>query len=282
MSLSLRKLKEVVVIALQYNFTTREREQLYFILLEHFTGLTRLNYLTFPDREVSSTQHESIVNSIMLLNKGIPVQHITEKAYFRDLELKVNKHVLLPRPETEELVGLVLDEISPNDRILDAGTGSGCIPLSLKNELPGIDVIGIDISQEALDVAQLNGENLGLDVKFKKMSIIESLSELGEFQVLVSNPPYIAKAEATMLESNVYMHEPHAALFSITEDPLYFYKALKKRALELVNPNGYIFLELHEDYADETAELFTSDKFKDVEILSDLQGKLRFLKTKRI
>ena len=168
MSLSLRKLKEVVVIALQYNFTTREREQLYFILLEHFTGLTRLNYLTFPDREVSSTQHESIVNSIMLLNKGIPVQHITEKAYFRDLELKVNKHVLLPRPETEELVGLVLDEISPNDRILDAGTGSGCIPLSLKNELPGIDVIGIDISQEALDVAQLNGENLGFSRKSQK------------------------------------------------------------------------------------------------------------------
>ena len=282
MTLSLKKLKKSVVSALQYNFTAREKEQVFFILLEHFTALSKITYLTNSDQEISIDQNESILHGVTLLNKGIPIQHITEKAYFRDLELQVNKNVLLPRPETEELVSLVLGHISPNQRVLDLGTGSGCIGLSLKSELPNLEVHGIDISQDALDVAQLNAKNLGLEMNFTKLSMTENLSGLGEFQVLVSNPPYIGKHEAPKLESNVYRHEPHIALFSITEDPLYFYKTLEKSALEILKPGGFIFLELHEDYANKTAELFKSEKFEDVEIFNDLQGKLRFLKAKRI
>ncbi len=282
MTLSLKKLKKSVVSALKYNFTAREKEQVFFILLEHFTALSKITYLTNSGQEISIAQNESIHHGVMLLNDGIPIQHITEKAYFRDLELQVNKNVLLPRPETEELVSLVLGHISPNQRVLDLGSGSGCIGLSLKSELPSLEVHGIDISQNALDVAQLNAKNLGLEMNFTKLSMTENLSGLGEFQVLVSNPPYIGKHEAPNLESNVYRHEPHIALFSITEDPLYFYKALEKSALEILKPGGFIFLELHEDYANETAKLFKSEKFEDVEIFNDLQGKLRFLKAKRI
>ncbi len=282
MTLSLKKLKKSVVSELQYNFTAREKEQVFFILLEHFTALSKITYLTNSGQEISIDQNESILHGVTLLNEGIPIQHITEKAYFRDLELQVNKHVLIPRPETEELVSLVLGHISPNQRVLDLGTGSGCIGLSLKSKLPNLEVHGIDVSQDALDVAQLNAKNLGLEMNFTKLSMTENLSGLGEFQVLVSNPPYIGKHEAPKLESNVYRNEPHIALFSITEDPLYFYKALKKSALEILEPGGFIFLELHEDYANKTAELFKSEKFEDVEIFNDLQGKLRFLKAKRI
>jgi len=282
LTLSLKKLKESVVSALQYSFTTREKEQVFFILLEHFTGLSKITYLTSSDHEITTVQNESIHHGVTLLNEGIPIQHITEKAYFRDLELQVNKNVLLPRPETEELVSLVLGHIPPNQRVLDMGTGSGCIGLSLKSELPSLEVNGIDISQDAIDVAQLNAKNLGLEVNFTKLSMTENLSGLGEFEVLVSNPPYIGKNEAPDLESNVYQHEPHIALFSITEDPLYFYKAIEKSALEILKPGGFVFLELHENYANETAELFKSKKFEDVEIFNDLQGKLRFLKAKRI
>ena len=162
MTLSLKKLKKSVVSELQYNFTAREKEQVFFILLEHFTALSKITYLTNSGQEISIDQNESILHGVTLLNEGIPIQHITEKAYFRDLELQVNKHVLIPRPETEELVSLVLGHISPNQRVLDLGTGSGCIGLSLKSKLPNLEVHGIDVSQDALDVAQLNAKNLGL------------------------------------------------------------------------------------------------------------------------
>ncbi len=269
-------------MSLSDRFSSREKEQLFFHLIAHYANVSRLIYLTNPGSIIDSESEKLLVNAIDRLNDNVPVQYITNKGYFRDLELFVDESVLIPRPETEELVQLALGSLQNISRVIDLGTGSGCIALSLKSEIPEISVSAIDYSQEALEVAKKNSAELDLSISFHYLSMTESLSSLGKFDLLISNPPYIAIEEHKTLEENVVAHEPHMALFSTNSDPLHFYRAIQERAEELLECNGVVFLELHENYAEQTAGLFHSDSYKHVEILLDLQGKQRFLKAVKL
>ena len=281
MKLNLFNYESEVVDALQYNFSLREKEQIFFSLISHFGSISKVDFLISSSNEVSEKLEKDILNAIGKLNQGIPLQHITQIGYFRDLELFVNENVLIPRPETEELVSLVLEELSSHAKVLDLGTGSGCISLSIKSEFPEAIITGIDLSEKALEVAKQNGQKLDLDVSFLHLSMTEKLTQLGMFDILISNPPYIGKEEEKELDDNVVLHEPHMALFSDTEDPLYFYKLIYERALDNLVDGGFLFLELHENYSESTKQIFITNEFKDVEILTDLQGKLRFLKAQK-
>ena len=194
---------------------------------------------------------------------------------------------MIPRPETEELVDLVIKEVKKKSNaqnnldkkksLLDIGTGSGCIPITLKKNLPETDVYSIDVSEKALDVAKRNANMNGADVKFVLGNFLDENKwiEFSSFDVIVSNPPYIPKKGMEEMSKNVVDYEPHLALFVPDDDPLIFYKAIARFAEKKLLPGGRIFLELHEQLAEEVKGLFSF--FGEVQVKNDMQGKERFL-----
>lgn len=209
-----------------------------------------------------------------------PVQYVLGESYFYGLKLWVDESVLIPRPETEELVDWVLKSINATDRpaLLDIGTGSGCIPLALKNNLPQADVYALDISEAALAVAERNGANLGLEVQWRLADILNPAPDAGlpDFDIIVSNPPYITVAEQSSILSHVLDYEPHLALFVSNNDPQQFYKAIEVFARKKLKAGGRIFLELHRDFAEETAEYYRSKGWNTV-LRKDMQDNNRML-----
>lgn len=225
------------------------------------------------------------------LLSGEPVQYVLGEAWFRDLRLKVDKRVLIPRPETEELVEWIIQDgvrssSSTSDEdvgplILDIGTGSGCIALALKKELPDAEVFGIDISYKALDVASANAEHLGLEVRWLEMDVIKDWGWLPPSDIIVSNPPYVLRSEEASLADNVRKFEPRQALFVPDDDPLLFYDTLAVMASELLQPGGRIYVETHADMAQRVAELFRNEGLTDIVIRKDLSGKDRMVRAGR-
>jgi len=218
-------------------------------------------------------------NDLSQLVSGKPLQYIIGVADFGDLRLKVNNSTLIPRPETEELVAtIVQDHRNKKMRTLDIGTGSGCIALLLKKLIPEAIVTGIDVSAEAIHVANENAEELGLAVNFikKDITVSEDLQMMGVFDVIVSNPPYITTDESEKLHSNVIDHEPHQALFVGHDDPIYFYKVILDFAKEHLSQDGSIYFEINESFGPQLIELCTKMDFIG-EIKKDLAGKDRML-----
>lgn len=278
---SYKELKNSFVGKLEYSYTQREKDQIFFLLLEHFFEVSKLDYHLDSNKRSSELMVREFMSFVSKLNRGYPVQYLTNRAFFRNLELYVDDSVLIPRPETEELVELVLKDLKSPSRVIDLGTGSGCIPLSIKDEHPQVEVIGIDLSEKAITTAIKNKQELKHEVTFSVRSMTESLIDLGEFDVVVSNPPYIGIDEKESLEEHVVQHEPNMALFSTSKDPLFFYKEIYSRCIELLKSNGRVYLELHENYAQDTFHVFNTNDFRDVEIFNDLQGKQRFLVAKK-
>jgi len=199
------------------------------------------------------------------------------KLFFYGLPLKINEHVLIPRPETEELVDWVIKEVKhKKDSLLDIGTGSGCIPIAIKKNLPAISVSAIDISAEALKVASANALINGTEVNFIEADIL-SYSSDEKYDVIVSNPPYIRELEKADMHENVLAHEPHAALFVSDENPLIFYKTISDFAYINLNPNGYLFFEINEFLWEETLKILIDKGFKNIELRKDMQGKDRMI-----
>lgn len=214
------------------------------------------------------------------LRKGEPLQYITGFTYFDELKIRVSPAVLIPRPETEELVHWIAESLSPdfNGTIVDWCTGSGCIALALKNRFPHATVIGYDLSETALEIARQNASELQLDVLFEAKDALTDDSEL-PVDIIVSNPPYIPEQDAAEMHENVLEHEPHMALFVPDSDALIFYRSITEKALRTLRPGGDLYFELHERYADETKQLvLDTNNFQSVEIRNDLQGKARMLK----
>lgn len=214
------------------------------------------------------------------LQKGEPLQYITGFTYFDELKIRVSPAVLIPRPETEELVHWIAESLSPdfNGTIVDWCTGSGCIALALKNRFPHATVIGYDLSETALEMARQNASELQLDVLFEAKDALTDDSRL-PVDIIVSNPPYIPEQDAAEMHENVLEHEPHMALFVPDSDALIFYRAITEKALRTLRPGGDLYFELHERYADETKQMvLDTNNFQSVEIRNDLQGKARMLK----
>ncbi len=265
-----------------------EIESFFFILTEFLHNLKRIDVSLNPGFEVSETDLEKWQTIISELKTEKPIQYITGEAWFYGLRFGVNENTLIPRPETEELVEWIIEsqklqvenltpKKSKNLTILDIGTGSGCIPIVLKKEIPNTDVSAIDISEKALEMARKNALDNQVEVKFLYKNILETASLYKKYDIIVSNPPYVRNIEKQEIKRNVLEYEPHLALFVDDTDALLFYRKISQLVLKSLAPNGKLFLEINQYLGKETVELLEQIGFKNIELRKDLKGNDRMI-----
>lgn len=273
--------KQHIINAIQSVYDEREAGNIAVLLIEHFTGLSKMNQFLEKDRLWPENMTEPFNAAILRLQKGEPIQYIMGKTWFYGLELKVNQHTLIPRPETEELVEMLIEYLPslPADqpRILEVGTGSGCISLAIASRIPKAIITAIDISEEALSIAKENAEQNNLRIDFRKLDFLDNThwSSLGHFDVIISNPPYIKQTEASSMHTNVLAFEPHTALFVTDNDPLIFYHAIAAFSKTSLQKHGAIFVEINEILGKETKAVFETSYR--VSLQNDMQGKERMI-----
>ncbi|QIL42106.1 peptide chain release factor N(5)-glutamine methyltransferase [Pedobacter sp. HDW13] len=258
-----------------------EASALFRLASAHVLGLSFTQLRMLRDTAVDLVNEQQLLSMLSDLQMGKPVQHVLGEAHFYGLVFKVNENVLIPRPETEELVEWIISDSSlqfavRDIKILDIGTGSGCIPVTLKKHLPQAGVSTLDVSEEAITVAKLNATQIGVEVNFILADILTFSSEL-KFDVIVSNPPYIRYLEKVEMHDNVLEYEPHLALFVSNDDPLIFYKAIAVFALTNLKPNGKLYFEINEYLGQETVDMLVSKGFENIELRKDMQGKDRMI-----
>jgi release factor glutamine methyltransferase len=293
-----------------------EIDSLYYYTIEHVCRVNHACILTNKTKLLSAVQEASLGLILDELKTGKPIQYILGETAFYGLRLKVNSSVLIPRPETEELVDWVLKEIKDKGfevegvrsgaqsrnrewperglKILDIGTGSGCIPIVLKKHLPEAEVFGLDISAKALETAMRNAVLNGTEVRFVKGDILRVMSgefsafnsgtftfPLSAFDLIISNPPYIAQKEKEQMHRNVLQHEPHIALFVSDNEPLLFYSGIADFAKEHLRDAGELFFEVNEAYGNEIVAMLNQKGFKEIELRKDMQGKDRMVRAVR-
>ena len=239
-------------------------------------GITRNELLVEPNAEIDIPDLEDIVAK---LRCWTPVQYILGSADFMGLQFEVDGSVLIPRPETEELVAWVAGNTPRGAAILDVGTGSGCIAIALGREVAEAKVYGLDISLDALAVARRNGERLAPSVKFVEGDALGSFDELFDhpFDVIVSNPPYIPAADKRLMRPNVVDYEPHTALFVPDADPLCFYRAIARTARRMLRSSGRLYFEIYEMLAEQMAAMLNAEGYTDVVVREDFRGKPRLI-----
>lgn len=270
--------------ALTELYDARESAAIAHEVMEHITGATRLQRITDKDKTLTADQQVEYERMLPLLQAGSPLQYVTGKCWFMGREFTVDSSVLIPRPETEELVQWILDDNKEGQiSVLDIGTGSGCIPISVKLGLPRADVSAIDVSKEALAVANANATTLGADVSFAAFDFLDTTQwdSLGTYDVIVSNPPYIPQAEEATLHPNVRDHEPVLALFVPDNDALLFYRHIADLGLSHLQEGGAVYCELHVDYTVETQALFKAKGYTHTELRKDIHGNQRMLKAQK-
>lgn len=213
------------------------------------------------------------------LQTNEPLQYVLGKTEFYHCEILVNQHVLIPRPETEELVDAILKSSDQPKRILDIGTGSGCIPIALKKARPNCDLYGLDISHHALELAQKSALLNQVEVFFSQADIlVNDLKDLPLFDLIISNPPYVLESDKADMSKNVLNFEPHLALFVPNNDPLRFYKRIAELALTKLTAGGKLYFEIHERFGQETCAMLSAFGYQNCEILKDMQGKDRMVR----
>jgi release factor glutamine methyltransferase len=245
-------------------------------------GIDRLHLLINPDQSSTSVMTDRILEICAQLKTGKPIQYILGETIFFDCILKVNIDTLIPRPETEELVSIILKENKEfKGGIIDFGTGSGCIAIALKKNMPLAIVTAVEISEPALESAKNNALLNNVKISFIKEDIFQfDPLMISKTDIIVSNPPYVLESEKKFMNPNVLDFEPHKALFVPDEDPLIFYRAILSLAQKMLTPGGRIYFEINETKGIETCNLLYSAGFKEISILDDLSGKNRFVKGK--
>jgi release factor glutamine methyltransferase len=275
-----REAEQRLASDLQIIYSNRESGQLASWVMEHITGLQRVDRLLQKNQPLTIDQgeHWVLIRERMLQHE--PIQYVLNEAPFMGLLLEVNRHTLIPRPETEELVSWVLDDHpEKNLRVLDAGTGSGCIALALKQQQPSWEITAGDSSLEALQVAAKNAARYQFHIHFAEMNILnpQDLGWCGKYQVIVSNPPYIPHKDKASMEAHVTAFEPTTALFVPDENPLQFYKALVAAAPLHLEKGGWLYAEINEGMGDATLQLFQNAEWQ-AELRKDLQGNYRMIR----
>lgn len=269
-----------------------EIESFFFILTEYLHQMKRIDVALQPNFELSEVEVKKWNEIIAQLKEEKPIQYITGEAWFYGLRFEVNENTLIPRPETEELVEWILNSpITQNLKpitILDIGTGSGCIPIALKNKLPQATISAIDISEKAVQVAKRNAKLNEVEINFIQANIleVEDLSNLRttnsllptRYSIIVSNPPYVRDLEKSEIKKNVVDYEPHLALFVDDVDALLFYRKIAQLALKNLAPNGFLFFEINQYLGKETVELLGNLGFKNIELRKDIYGNDRMIR----
>lgn len=257
-----------------------EIQSFFNLLVEFKLNLTRIEVALQPDFEISKTDLELLQKALSDLKKYIPIQYIIGETEFYGLPFTVNKNVLIPRPETEELVDWIIKDWknSKEIKILDIGTGSGCIPISLAKNLQNSEVYSIDISSEAIKTAKNNAGINNVSIHFTEADILNTTKLTNTFDVIVSNPPYVRELEKEQMQQNVLANEPHLALFVKDENPLLFYDKITDLAKSHLSKNGQLYFEINQYLGKETIELLKSKGFTTIELKKDIFGVDRMLK----
>lgn len=293
--MNFKQLEQYFIVETADVYDSEESKQLFYMIVEHLTGWNRSLLLMRKEEEVTGDLQQKFVGILHEIQKGVPVQHIFSEAWFYGLKFKVNGSVLIPRPETEELVEWILNDLSASGkghqstadnvqtRILDIGTGSGCIAISLQKFGNQIDADAMDVSEEALIMARENAVINIATVNFIAADILKAVCDPAgirtpRYNVIVSNPPYITDDERLEMHQNVLDYEPHLALFVTNDNPLIFYKAIADYALQNLEPGGYLYFEINEYLGKQMIEMLLSKGLTDIILKKDMQGKDRMIR----
>lgn len=282
--MKISELKNHFKTALSELYPSEEIQSFFNILSEKYLKLSRVEIALNPGREISEIDFEKFQIALIRLKKNEPIQYIIQETEFYGIPFKVNQHTLIPRPETEELVDFILSDQRPiaskkkSITILDIGTGSGCIAISLAKNLPSSKVSALDISEEALNIAKENAAINKVEVNFFQTDILKVKTLPQLYDVIVSNPPYVRELEKKLMQQNVLKYEPEAALYVNDEDPLLFYRVISRLAKTHLRPGGKLFFEINEYLAEETVLLLKTEGFQNIELKKDIFGKARMLK----
>ena len=261
-------------------FDEMESESFFYIILEHLHNLKRIDLALQPDLEISEKELNNWEAIVAELKTQKPIQYILGETFFYDLKFEVNENTLIPRPETEELVALILNSNTGTQKklkILDIGTGSGCIAISLAKNIPNAQVFALDVSEKAIKMAQKNAKLNEVTITFLHQSILETDNLNQQFDIIVSNPPYIRNLEKIEINKNVLDYEPHLALFVENDDALLFYRKIAQLAKKNLNQNGQLFFEINQYLGKETLKLIEDLGFKNIQLHQDIYGNDRMI-----
>lgn len=259
-----------IMRSLEGVYDRQELQSLALMICKEQLELTDIDIYLRKDINLSGKKEHLLKHTIERLKAHEPIQYVLGKAVFYGMTLKVGSGVLIPRPETEELVELMLKENSGRMRVLDIGTGSGCIAIALARHLHEATVEAWDVSTEALAIARDNADALHADVSFCLVDIFKTIPTGNKFRIIVSNPPYIPNKEKAAMNKNVLEWEPESALFVPDDDPLRFYRRIAQLGLEMLTPDGRLYLEINQSYGNETAELLREAGYKNIRLIKDL------------
>ncbi len=272
--------KQYFFSELSNSFPKTEIQSFFNMLIEHQLKLSRVEIALNPAIEISQTHLDFLQNALSNLKKGVPIQYIIGKTEFYGLPFKVTKNVLIPRPETEELVNWILNDTKDiaNINILDIGTGSGCIAISIAKNLPNATIFALDISSKALEIAKENAKLNGVSIQFIEADILNSPKSNEKLDSIISNPPYVRELEKKQMQKNVLENEPHIALFVKNENPLLFYDKIADFALTNLKQNGSLYFEINQYLGNQTLDLLKSKGFQNIKLKKDIFGVNRMLK----
>ena len=253
------------------------------ILLKHFYNIEITDIIINKKIKISNAIEKKINHSIDRLKANEPIQYILGEETFFNRIFFLNEHVLIPRPETEELVNMILSENkeTKNLKILDIGTGSGCIAITLQKELTNAEVYALDISEQALKISKKNSLYHKCKIYFMKQDILNENVLLNDIDIIVSNPPYVKKSESIYMEKNVLQFEPPNAIFVKDKNHQIFYEKIAEIGKNILKPNGKVYVEINENLSNETKKTFKNNNYKNIEVYKDLFGKFRFIKANK-
>ncbi len=281
--MQLSEIKNIFHLELDSLYQKEEVANFFYMFMEKYLNLERFTLVMQPNFSITKEEEQSFFEGLTQLKQEKPIQYIFGETHFMDLTLKVNENVLIPRPETEELVKWVIDdcqvERSRNLRILDIGTGSGCIAISLAKTLSNAKVFALDISNKAITVAMENAKHNDVKIEFLQGDILSiDPTKLPVFDIIVSNPPYVRELEKKEIQNNVKKYEPRQALFVPDDDTLVFYDAIAEFSRKNLVIGGKLYLEINQYLAEETKTLFEVKKFKEVILKKDIFENYRMLR----
>ena len=254
-----------------------ELNEFFFWLIEYYCNINRMEYILNPNYLIDKDQKSNLFKAIEQLKKNMPIQYVIGESEFMNLKFYLNNKVLIPRPETEELVSWVLSMKPVNKKILDIGTGSGCIAITLAKFIKSCELTAWDINKEILEVARKNALSNKVKVLFEIQDISRIKSDK-KFDIIVSNPPYICNSEKKNIKENVLLFEPHKALFVDDNDPLFFYDKIIDFGKKNLNNNGNIFFEINENHNQKVSDLLIKAGFHDIELKKDYRLKNRMIR----
>lgn len=279
---TIQSLKQYAIKKLKDSYDQREIESICKIIYTDLFGFSVTDLILNRNQSLSDEQITQFRNIVSQLELNIPIQYIIGWSEFAGLKFRLNRDTLIPRPETEELVMLVSNYVTPGLRILDIGTGSGCIAVTLAHLNPNSIVEAVDISAHALEQAAQNAETNQTQVRFQQTDILEFENySWSQYDIIVSNPPYIRMSEKSAMEDRVLKYEPHRALFVSEQDPLIFYRRIAELGLQYLTPKGYLFFEINEALGEEMIKLLTSLGYCHLSIHQDIHGRDRIIQAQK-